>query len=121
MGILIVQRLDQDLARIEVDDRPALVVLRVLHIFFAFGQLDFLLPPGFSDVHPEGGKDDLEVLLCCVQIPEQGVGIARILVETFLGDLCRIFSLGEINDGLAGPAPHDALSRREGSVGRLTG
>jgi hypothetical protein len=82
--------------------------------------LDFLLAPGFSDVHPEGGKDGLEVLLCGAQITEQRFGIARVLVETLLGDLCRIFSLGEIDDGLAGPAPHDTLSCREGSVGRLT-
>ena len=53
--------------------------------------------------------------------PDQRFGIARVLVETLLGDLSRIFSPGEIDDGLAGPALHDAPSRREGSVGRLTG
>ena len=37
-----------------------------------------------------------------------------------LGDLCRIFSLGEIDDGPAGPASHGAFSRGEDSVGRLT-
>jgi len=45
------------LARIEVDDRPALVVLRVLHIF-AFGAVGLPSSPGFP-TFTEGGKDDL--------------------------------------------------------------
>ena len=120
LGVLLVQRLDQDLTRIEVDDRPAFVVLCVLHIFLLFGEFDLLFPPGLSDVHPEGGENGLKVFLCGAQIPEQRFRVARVLVKTLLGDLCWGFPFGEIDDGLAGPALCDLLCGGEDPVGCLT-
>jgi len=60
-----------------------------------------------------------EVLLCCVQIPEKASGSRDTGRDVSWRSVPDLFP-GEINDGLAGPAPHDA-QRREGSVGRLTG
>jgi hypothetical protein len=90
--------------------------LRVLYIFFLFGQFDFFLPPGFSDIHPKDGEDGLKVFFGLAQISEHRLGVSRILIETPLGDLCRIFTRCEIDDGLPGLAPCDPSSCRHGSI-----
>src|SRR6185436_12704673 len=76
--VLRVERLDHDLAGVEVDHRPAHVVLGVLHVRGTRRHLGFLLAPGAVDVAGEDADQALVVALDLADVVDQGLRIALV-------------------------------------------
>ena len=68
--ILLVKRLDQDIARIEIHDGATAVILRVFHIFLLLGQFHFLGAPLFPDFSGQRRHERLEVPLDRPKVPQ---------------------------------------------------
>jgi hypothetical protein len=68
--ILLVKRLDQDIARIEIHDGATAVILCVFHIFLLLGQFHFLGAPLLADFSGQRRHERLEVPLDRPKVPQ---------------------------------------------------